>query len=133
MGEPMAKLVCEDGYNLPFVTTPEVRGVDGNVLYSLPVVSGRYRPPVYEDREAFVFAYGRCGSGDERANLVSAFIAARVVEWDVAFVNGSTAPKPAPVTAEFIRKNIPEPIVNKILDLVSVWGPKSQGEAAGNS
>jgi hypothetical protein len=123
-------LLIEDGYTLPFTTDAVVLSAGGTVLYDgLPVVAGLYRPPVWEDRQRHVFRLTRAATPDEEVAAIAEFIAARLVSWDVKILADGL--RPAPTDAATLRK-LPEPVLNQLYDRVSKWGPKSQGEQAGN-
>ena len=123
-------LAIDDGYALPFATLPDARpdaGDDRPTVTGLPVVAGRYRPAVFEEVQEFQYQLDRAATGAEQAELIAAFVAAHVADWDVTLGG-----KPAPVTAKTVRR-FPAPVVEQLVAVVSKWAAKEQDAAAGNS
>ncbi len=127
----MKKLkLIRDGYTLPFATSPTVsHPVTGEVIADgLPVVSGRYRPPTWEELEDFREVYNAT-RGAARVQATAEFVAGRVKAWDVE--DGDAVAK---VTADNV-KACGDLIGAQLRDLVSKWGAKpedTQEQAAGN-
>lgn len=124
------RLVIGDGYTLPFATSPDgpPNPATGRpVVTGLPVVTGRYRPALFEAVQEYQYRFGRAATGKEQAQAVADLVAAHVTDWDVE----ATAGGPAPVTADAVR-GMPTPVVDQLVEFVLRWAAKEQGAAAGN-
>lgn len=122
-------LDLDDGYTLPFETKPTLTDpATGEVIAdNLPVVTGRYRPALLEQVQAYRYAMSRAGSGREQADLVAALLARQLVEWDVRR-------KGAPVAIEMNAVlKLPEPIASQLVSVVLTWAPREQAGAEKNS
>ena len=115
----MPRLVINDGYTLPFSTEPGPT--------NLPVVSGKYRPALFDAMSAWRYDLRMAATGKAEADATAKFLADHLCEWDVSDPHG----KPLPPTAEIIRK-VPEPILEQLIRIVSTWAPAEQEKAAGN-
>lgn len=123
------RLAIDDGYTLPFATSPTGRPdpVSGEVpAGELPVVTGRYRPAVFADLQEYHYRLSRAATGRESAELVAGLVAAHVTDWDVTLKGVAAA-----MTTENVLR-CPAPVVEQLVDVVTRWAPKEQDAAAGN-
>ena len=129
----MARLVIDDGYTLPFTTQPTMTDpVSGRVQAdNLPIVSGRYRPALFEENEEYINKIGRATSGKESAQIVAQFLSDHLCEWDVERPASKGGGKADIVPAMILK--MPPPVVIQLLDIVRTWAAKEQATAEGNS
>lgn len=122
-------LDLDDGYTLPFATAPTLTDpATGDVIAAnLPVVTGRYRPALFEEIQRYRYALSRAASGAEQAAVIADMIASHVTDWDVRN-RGVTAA----VDPKVIRERVPEPIVSQLLNVVLTWAPREQEAAEKN-
>lgn len=123
------RLDIGDGYTLPFSTSPDVRdAVSGEVIRTnLPVVTGRYRPALFHELNAYRYRYTRATTAAEQADSIADFVAEHVVDWDV-----TAGPQKAKVSPAVVLR-MPEPIVEQLLRILTTWAPREQAEAEKNS
>lgn len=122
-------LALDDGYTVPFTTDDVLTDVNGMPIERVTsVITGRYRPPVLADTEAYRYAITRAQSGHERAKIVAEFICARVTDWDVT-LSGQVMKLDPPTVAKYL----PSVYAELVMDQIRKWKPKDQEAAAGNS
>ena len=106
-----------DGYDLDF-KIPAHRGT--------PAVSGKYRPALPEEAAEYWFATNRAANGTEQATLATKFIVEHVKSWDAKYKGSDGSVATAPITVEWIRKNVPWPMQLELRSEILAYG---DGEA----
>lgn len=109
----MPRLVINDGYTLPF---PE----------DFPV-SGKYRPALPDALADWRYKLRDANSGGAAVTITANFLADHICEWDVTDMDD----KPLPPVEMNIRR-IPEPVLEKLVTLITGWAGPEQEKAAGN-
>jgi len=110
--------LIDDGYTL-----------DGEVKANgWPKVAVKYRPALPAQTRDFVITRGRASTGPEEMKAVVALLKKHVLGWDIEEVPG----KPAPVS-EYTINRVPDPVLQRIIDLVTGYGPEQAAEDEKNS
>ncbi len=117
-------LRIDDGYTLRGRTS----GVGNSDSDKLPVVEFEYRPPTAAEMAQYRMDMRDAKTGADEHRLRCAFVAARLVSWDVETADG----KRSNVTPDLVAK-LPDPILLDLSVEVTKWKPKVQEDAAGNS
>jgi hypothetical protein len=113
----MALQLIEDGYTL-----------DATVrVPRWPAVVIKYRPALPAAVREFYLATRKAANGDAEVKAIAGILTKHLVGWDIED-NGS----PCAVTERAIL-HVPEPILQRMVDLVTGYGPEEQAADEKNS
>jgi hypothetical protein len=95
---------------------------------SWPRVAVKYRPALPQHTRDFVIARSKAFTGTEEMKAISALLRMHLVGWDIEDAKG----QPAPVS-DFTINRIPDAVLQRIIDLITGYGPEKAADDEKNS
>lgn len=93
-----------------------------------PRVAVKYRPALPAHTRDFVIARAKASTGTEEMRAVVVLLKAHVIGWDIEDNKGN----PAPIS-EFTINRVPDSVLQRIVDLITGYGPEKAAEDEKNS
>ena len=93
-----------------------------------PAVAVKYRPALPAQTRDFVIDRGKAETGEAEVKAISKLLEAQLVGWDIESAPG----QPAPISYATVSR-VPDPVLERLVDLVTGYGPKKAENDEKNS